>query len=92
MKRLNSKQLAQHDFNMNFGLNTHTSIGLNPSYFNVPIACCFSKEISFHWEQDSKIFDVEQLTVVYTDDVPFDSSHESKVAHYWKVKSRFLSN
>lgn len=78
LKRVNQKSSPANDFSMNFGSTNSHSSGVNPSYFNVPIACCFSKEI-INLHLDNKNLDIAYLTTLYTDQKPMDDSHESKV-------------
>ena len=74
---------------MNFGSTTTHSSGANPSYFNVPIACCFSKEI-INLHLDNKSLDIHNLTALYTANKPTGEGHEAAVAHYDKIREQFL--
>lgn len=49
------------------------STGLNPSFFNVPLACCFSKElINSQFEKNSK--DLSLFISLYTSQKPAESA------------------
>lgn len=75
---------------MNFGSTNTSTNGVNPSYFNVPNACCFSKEIiNFNFEY--KNMELDYLTSFYSDLKPKDDSHETKVAHFDQVRKDFSS-
>ena len=70
---------------MNFGSTNNHSTGANPSYFNVPDACCFSKEI-INLHLDNKGLDLHNLTSLYTDEKPKEAGHKAAVAHYDKIR------